>query len=80
MELLSVALAFVVVTVSPGPANIALATTAMHAGRRTGLLFGAGLAVGLAFWGLVAATGLGAVLQASASMLVVLKLAGMVMP
>lgn len=76
VDLLSVALAFVVVTVSPGPANIALATAAMHAGRRTGLRFGAGLALGLAFWGLVAATGLGAVLQASASLLLALKLAG----
>lgn len=76
VDLLSVALAFVVVTVSPGPANIALAMAAMHAGRRTGLLFGAGLALGLAFWGLVAATGLGALLQTSASFLLVLKVAG----
>lgn len=76
LDLLSVALAFIVVTVSPGPANIALATAAMHGGRRIGLVFGAGLALGLAFWGLVAATGLGAMLEASASFLLGLKLAG----
>lgn len=74
--LLSVSLAFLIVTVSPGPANIAVATVAMSTGRRSGLLFGAGLSLGLAIWGVVAATGLGAVLQASASALVLLKIAG----
>ncbi len=36
----------------------------------------AGLAFGLAFWGLVAATGLGAILQASTHLLIALKVAG----
>ncbi|MEM8852564.1 MAG: LysE family translocator [Pseudomonadota bacterium] len=75
-NLVAVALAFFVVTVSPGPANIAVATVAMSAGRRRGLLFGAGLSVGLAFWGIVAATGMGTVLQASETALIILKILG----
>lgn len=74
--LLSVALAFFVVTVSPGPANIAVATVAMSSGRRHGLLFGAGLSFGLAFWGVIAATGMGAVLRSSEVLLIALKLCG----
>ena len=75
-SILSVVLAFFVVTVSPGPANIAVATVAMSTGRRNGLLFGAGLSCGLAFWGLIAATGMGAVLESSASLLTSLKICG----
>ncbi|XWN33215.1 MAG: LysE family translocator [Devosia sp.] len=75
-NLIAVALAFFVVTVSPGPANIAVATVAMSAGRRRGLLFGAGLSCGLAFWGVIAATGMGTVLQASETALIALKVLG----
>lgn len=75
-NLVAVALAFLVVAVSPGPANIAVATVSMSAGRSKGLQFGLGLSAGLAFWGLIAATGLGAVLQSSATALTVLKIVG----
>jgi threonine efflux protein len=74
--LVSVPLAFLIVTISPGPANIVVATVAMSAGRRRGLAFGAGLSVGVAFWGAVAATGMGAVLQGSAIALTILKVLG----
>ena len=74
--LLPIILAFAIVTVSPGPANIATAGVAMRFGRRDSLLFGAGLGFGLAFWGIIAATGMGAILQGSAQMLFVLKLLG----
>ncbi len=76
VDLTSIVLAFLVVTVAPGPANLAVATVAMRSGRQEGLLFGAGLGMGLAVWGLVAATGLGAILQSSATALSVLKVAG----
>ncbi|MEM7684064.1 MAG: LysE family transporter [Pseudomonadota bacterium] len=76
VSLTTIAVAFFVAAASPGPATLAVAAVAMSAGRRTGLVFGMGLSVGLAFWGVVAATGLGALLQASASALFVLKLAG----
>lgn len=73
---LTIAAAFFIVTVSPGPANLALATVAMHSGRRAGLFFGLGLSAGLAFWGAVAATGLGVVVQGTTMLLTLLKLCG----
>jgi threonine efflux protein len=73
---LAIAVAFFIVTVSPGPANIAVATVAMHSGRTAWLLFGLGLSVGLAFWGAVAATGLGVVVQSTTTLLTLLKLFG----
>lgn len=75
-ELLAIAVTFFVLAATPGPACIAVGLVALRHGRREGLLFGTGLGVGLAFWGIVAATGLGAVLQASADLLFVLKLLG----
>ncbi len=74
--ILPILIAFFVVTVSPGPANIAVASVAMDTGRKTGLQFALGLSVGLAFWGLFAATGLGVLLQASELALLTLKLLG----
>ncbi|MDK3072092.1 LysE family translocator [Sedimentitalea sp. JM2-8] len=73
---LAVAGAFLIVTVSPGPANLACAAIAMREGRRPGVAFGIGLSLGLAFWGVLAACGLGAVLQKSESVLAGLKLFG----
>jgi len=74
--LASITLAFLVVTVSPGPANIAVATVSMSAGRKAGHGFALGLSCGLAFWGLVAATGMGALLQSTPPFLVAMKLFG----
>lgn len=74
--LISIFAAFFIVAASPGPATLAVSTLSAASGRKNGLIFGAGLAVGLAFWGLVAATGLGAVLQTSARLLITLKIAG----
>ncbi|MGI9523581.1 MAG: LysE family translocator [Hyphomicrobiaceae bacterium] len=72
----TVAGAFFVAAASPGPATIAVATVSMRTGRSNGIRFAVGLSVGLSFWGLIAATGLGAVLQASSSALSVLKFLG----
>ena len=74
--ILAIAFGFLVVAVSPGPANIATATLAMRSGRRPAMVFGTGLALGLAFWGVVAATGMGALLQSSAYALSVVKVLG----
>ncbi len=74
--LISTAVAFFVVAVSPGPANISNAAVAMKYGRKTSLVYGAGLSCGLVFWGLVAASGLGAVLQSSFYLLMLLKVLG----
>ncbi len=76
LELWSILAAFFIVTVSPGPANIAVSAVAMSSGRKAGLLIGFGLSLGLGFWGLVAASGMGAVLQSSEIVLIAMKLAG----
>ncbi|WP_170333718.1 LysE family translocator [Ruegeria arenilitoris] len=70
------AMAFFIVAVSPGPANISNAAVAMSFGRKTSLIYGAGLSCGLVFWGLVAASGMGAVLQGSVYVLMALKVLG----
>ncbi|NIY76928.1 LysE family translocator [Thalassospira sp. HF15] len=75
-SLATIAVAFFVAAASPGPATLALASVSMGSGRKSGLLFGAGLSVGLGVWGLVAAIGLGSVLQASSHALMILKILG----
>lgn len=75
-NLAAIAAAFVVVASSPGPANLATASVALTHGQRTALIFAAGLSTGLAFWGVLAAFGLGAVLQTSLTALMLLKIAG----
>ncbi len=76
MDLTGILLAFFIVTASPGPANLAVAAVSMGEGRKKGLLFGLGLALGLAFWGIIAATGMGAVLRSSEVALFALKIFG----
>ncbi|MEM9129723.1 MAG: LysE family translocator [Pseudomonadota bacterium] len=72
----SILVAFFIIAASPGPATLAISTVSAAFGRKSGMVFGTGLAVGLAFWGIVAATGLGAILQASTHLLIALKIAG----
>lgn len=73
---LSAALAFGVIAASPGPANLAAASVAMAAGRTKGMRFAVGLALGLLFWGVLAAVGMGAVLQSTGWALSALKIVG----
>lgn len=73
---LAIALAFFVVAATPGPANIANALLAMDQGRSASFRFSLGLTSGIAIWGLVAATGLGAALQGSVYLLSALKVLG----
>ncbi len=74
--LFSILLAFFVVAVSPGPATLAVSAFSASHGRKAGAQFGVGLGFGLAFWGIIAATGLGALLQATTHLLVAIKIAG----
>ncbi|TBR44759.1 LysE family translocator [Marinomonas agarivorans] len=76
LSLISTGLAFFVIAVSPGPATISNATIAMSRGRKVSLIYGAGLSSGLVFWGLIAASGMGAILQTSVYLLMVLKVFG----
>ena len=50
-SLFSIGLAFFVIAISPGPANISNAMVAMSQGRKISLIYGAGLSIGLVFWG-----------------------------
>lgn len=74
--LLTIAVAFFIAAASPGPAIIALMAISMDMGRRAALKFSIGLTVGIAIWGLVAATGLGAILSASYWALFTMKIFG----
>jgi len=76
LSLVYIGFAFFIVAVSPGPANISNATIAMSKGRKVSLVYGAGLSMGLLLWGIVAASGLGVILQGSVYLLMFLKLAG----
>ncbi len=67
---------FAFAAASPGPATLAVAATAMSAGRLRGLAMALGLSVGLAFWGVLAAIGVGSLVAQSAVALTVLKLLG----
>ncbi len=75
-SLLSIGLAFFAIAVSPGPANISNAAVAMSSGRKVSLIYGAGLSTGLVFWGVIAASGLGVILQGSVYLLMALKIIG----
>ncbi len=74
--LVAALLAFFVAAASPGPATLAQAQVAMAHGRPAALRFGAGLALGLGVWGVLAAVGVGALLMQSAAALSVLKVLG----
>ena len=68
-SLSTMAAAFFVVAVAPGPATLGCASIAMSQGRRAGLGFGFGLGLALLFWGVLAAIGLGAILAGSAEVM-----------
>ncbi|MEL6198347.1 MAG: LysE family transporter, partial [Pseudomonadota bacterium] len=69
-------IAFAIAAGSPGPATLAVSATAMARGREAGLMLGLGLSLGLAFWGVIAATGLGALMLQSVGALILLRIAG----
>ena len=72
--LITTGLAFFAVVASPGPAILSLVTIAMNNGRKPSLVYGLGLSSGLIFWGLVAAGGMGALLQSSIYLLMTLRI------
>ena len=76
VSLFTIGFAFFVVAVSPGPATLSNATIAMSKGRKVALVYGLGLSSGMFLWGVVAVSGMGAVLQSSVYVLMVLKILG----
>jgi len=75
-SLFTIAITFFIVAVSPGPATLSNAVVSMNHGRKAGLIYGVGLSCGLAFWGLIAASGMGVVLASSVYLLTILKVLG----
>jgi threonine efflux protein len=64
---------YVVAAGSPGPSNMRIMATAMTRGRRPVLVLTAGVLAGSVFWGLMAATGISALLAQWAGAMTVLK-------
>lgn len=75
-ELLLVYVAYVIAAGSPGPSTMAIMNVAMGQGRRPALALAAGVVTMSFAWGLIAATGLSALLTRYAQALVILKVAG----
>lgn len=75
-DLIPVFFGYVLAAASPGPSNLAIMNVAMAQGRRSGLALAAGVVSMSAAWGLIAATGLAALLSRYAQAVVLLKTAG----
>lgn len=67
---------YLFITISPGPANIAVMSSAMSQGKQKGLLVGAGIVSGSICWGTIAATGLNGLLMAHQEAFSLIKLLG----
>jgi threonine efflux protein len=75
-DLLLAYTAYLLGTLSPGPSNLLIMSTAITAGRRAAVVLAAGVVTGSLFWGLLAAFGLSAALASSAWALIAMKLLG----
>ena len=68
--------AAMLITVSPGPDNLMVLSMGMSRGRKPGVVFGLGCALGCLSHTLLAALGVGALIAASPTAFTVLKVAG----
>ncbi|MCO6052184.1 LysE family translocator [Mesorhizobium sp. RP14(2022)] len=75
-QLLLVYAAYIIAVASPGPSNMRIMGVAMDQGRRAALILAAGVVTGSVFWGMMAATGVSAMLARYAEALIVLKIFG----
>jgi threonine efflux protein len=75
-QLLIVWTGYVIAAGSPGPSNMRIMGVAMNQGRRAALFLATGVISGSIFWGMMAATGVSAVLTRYAEALFVLKILG----
>ncbi|WP_419904727.1 LysE family translocator [Kiloniella sp.] len=69
-------IAYLVATISPGPANLAIMATSMREGRRPGILLAAGVVMGSLTWGILAAVGLSTFLFSYAWLMTAMRIAG----
>ncbi|MEN5299356.1 LysE family translocator [Brucella sp. TWI559] len=75
-QLLLVYTTYVIAAGSPGPSNMRIMGVAMNQGRKAGLIFATGVVTGSIFWGVMAATGVSAILTRYAEALIILKIFG----
>ncbi len=75
-SLLTFALVGALLTVTPGPDSLLVLRTALVDGRRSAMVTAAGICLGLLTWGLAAALGVTALLQASTTAFTVLRWVG----
>jgi len=68
--------AYLLATISPGPATLAIMATSAHRGRQAGLKLSSGIFCGSIFWGLCAAFGLATVMSQFAGAFMALKIVG----
>ena len=76
VHLTLILLAAFIAVASPGPAVLAIAGTSIRAGRRTGLVFAAGVVTGSLTWSIGAAAGLSAVMLANAWLIEIVRYCG----
>ena len=75
-SLLIILTVFIVGVASPGPATLMILGTAMSNGRSAAVALSLGVVTGSLFWGLIAAFGFVAALEASAGLFIGMKIAG----
>lgn len=68
--------AFLLAVIFPGPNMMAILSTSLTHGRRSGRAIATGVAAGSLSWGILATAGLSAVLATYASALILIKIAG----
>jgi len=76
VELLLLLIGWGVAGASPGPATLTIASSAMAAGRRAGVLTGTGVWAGSALWGIAAMAGMSALMLSNAWIAEVLRYLG----
>ncbi|MEH6631271.1 MAG: LysE family translocator [Halopseudomonas aestusnigri] len=69
-------IAYLVATISPGPANLAIMATSMSEGRKPGVLLAAGVVMGSLTWGILAAIGLSSFLFSYAWLMIAMRIVG----
>ncbi len=75
-QLLAAYAAYVIGTISPGPANVMIMATSMRHGRRAGVQLAAGVVLGSLTWGVLAALGLSAFLARYGGLMEIVRILG----
>lgn len=68
--------AYLIATISPGPANLAIMAYSLRDGRRAGLFLASGVVLGSLTWGVLAALGLSALLSSYGQLVSAMRIAG----